>query len=690
MICFPDMNRETFSYEQVEETIKELNHPKTNTYLRNPDSERPIFNAAVEQAVKKRQELLKRIGGEQEAAVSPVRSEEAPVLSEIQDVQVNESDFVADQLDSKETGVEGDEKKQENKDVDGELDILLVEVEQNLVSDDILDSSFVAQLSTTILTEDESGQLNREKLEKMQAFIEKNVTQALESRTELRGRQEKNRELLQALQERIKKAKRKPEWREMMLAQKLRAEIAGATSTEQLLYDDNPDAFFALHLQDLLAEARELRNGGRLVETTYVKEKAAQLQEYLQQGRVVILHGETGTGKTELAKLIGRRYAGQEPLLVRGYPTMTGEELFGSTVLTAAETDQGTATVSEFSLGPVYEAMRDGRVLILDEVNYINPGLMAKLNDMMTRVAGDRVLVQEDSGMEVTVKEGFGIILTGNIDMSGSKRYEMGRSGFDVAMRDRLTFMEYDYLPQATEGGYSEVETEQKQTFEILLASVINDEGSAILPAEAIEQIWRLAQLSAVTQKMFAGKMTAETGYGFTVNGGSQMIRPKSLLSNRGGIEILRAWQEGLVSSTPRELDFYIYQQLVEKAENAVDRAYFYQLAQTFGFFKSEGWNQRPEYDAKKNVGFQIGEVPQNMVNGNNFISQEEIITALYGDAPERTEWPSEVEINEDEQGEKMSAEILLALEGLEKEIDESKAILAQAEPMLNTYCVRE
>jgi len=87
------------------------------------------------------------------------------------------------------------------------------------------------------------------------------------------------------------------------------------------------------------------------------------------------------------------------------------------------------------------------------------------------------------------------------------------------------------------------------------------------------------------------------------------------------------------------ELDHYIAQDLFRRAKDPNDRAYFYQMGQFMGFFQSSGWPQDPDYSSKAVQRFAI-ESPRNEAVSPDIVPAREVIEALYGVIPSRTEWP--------------------------------------------------
>lgn len=70
---------------------------------------------------------------------------------------------------------------------------------------------------------------------------------------------------------------------------------------------DTPEGYLYIYGRRLNNMKNCLDNGGRIVETPYVQSKINGIIRELENGRPVFIHGELGSGKTELAKHIARK-----------------------------------------------------------------------------------------------------------------------------------------------------------------------------------------------------------------------------------------------------------------------------------------------------------------------------------------------------------------------------------------------
>lgn len=315
-----------------------------------------------------------------------------------------------------------------------------------------------------------------------------------------------------------------------------------------------------------------------------------------------------------------------------------------SGLLAQLESEYAKGTITDFYMGPVYKAMEEGRPVILDEVNAIPHEILISLNHLLTRKPGDRITIQQDSGKEITVQEGFGFILTGNLNTGGHDNY-IGRQDLDPAFLSRLYKMEHQYLPQATEGRLEEAHIKNEsgygnELFEIIMARVMDKHGNMEIPKGEIRKLWNLAKAARSTQDVFAG---INTNSAFYLTQGSQSFPyrlKEGVLSIRGIDKIITAWQSDGMS---KEIDYYIYKEFIGSVSNVQDRAFLYQVFHDqFDFFTSNGWNQSPDYGQNgKVVQFSVP-VPENKAPAMEFMGPRDTVDVLFGadDIPERTEFP--------------------------------------------------
>lgn len=442
---------------------------------------------------------------------------------------------------------------------------------------------------------------------------------------------------------------------------------------EQVPYRD-PDAFHAICTEILRRYVTDLQ-GGRLVVTPYVQKNFDAIMGCLARQEVPFVWGDTGSGKTELARLAAFKHSGKPPLVLRCYEGMDSSEIFGYLGLSAEgvgklgqlpdEIDAAVAeweathidtttelrdaavrqiteaalrrqsvTVSEYVLGAAYIAAKEGRVLISDEVNFMPPPLFAKFNDVLTKRVGEYLDIQEDGATPIKIENGYGIILTGNVNVGTSSKYK-NRKEFDPAQLDRVTPIQHDYPPQAVSGSLYQIErADEKELYAIVVSSLLDDDGNLYAPVRSLEKLWSLAQYARVTQLAFANRIGKQSAFAFKSGGVSVQIETNVLVSPRGLSRLLEEWRaEGF----RYELDHYVFKHLISRAFKNEDRDYLYQLGQMFGFFRSDGWFSE---SSDETSGAQELSLPKNRAPQREFVYCRDVVRAVFGSAPVREIWP--------------------------------------------------
>lgn len=489
------------------------------------------------------------------------------------------------------------------------------------------------------------------------------------------------------------------------ILEKVRKRLDELNREQKELLISNPEAYFGIHLKQLKEYKEDLQKG-KIVETEYVKEQIGDILIHLRANKPVFLYGHLGTGKTELAMHVAQKYIGKEALIISGSKHTTLAELYGHQVLEidkinkeeldgfiqevevkfnewvdtnskSSEEEKNRAhdrilqthlaqlkggTISDFFLGPIYRAMAEGRPIIIDEINTIPHEVLVSLNHILTRQVGDKINIQQDTGRSVEVQEGYGVIMTGNLNQ-GQEKY-IDRQDMDPAFLSRLYKIEYDYLPQKTEGTLEDEAGEGNELFHLVLARMMDNKGNIEAPSGAIRKLWNLAKVARITQDVFAGREISKAYY-FQEAGGraARYLLKEAVLSIRAMENILDEWQK---DSFKYELDYYIWKEFISQSTVASDRAYLYQLFKDrFNFFQGKGWDQDPVYGSGGVVNAFDIQPPQNPPSKKEFFSPRNTVQFAYGNAPERVQYPELRQISEEEQGRVENLEILEEAEGV-------------------------
>jgi cobaltochelatase CobS len=159
-------------------------------------------------------------------------------------------------------------------------------------------------------------------------------------------------------------------------------------------------------------------------------------------GDGLLLTGPTGAGKTSLILQVAARlnWPVQE---VTCHGRMALDDLVGQFMLIQGET--------RFVHGPLATAARDGHLLVLNEMDLMDPSELAGLNDI---VEGAPLVIAANGGELIRPHAKFRLLATGNSAGGGdaSGLYQ-GVLRQNLALLDRFRVVHLDYPDAATETG---------------------------------------------------------------------------------------------------------------------------------------------------------------------------------------------------------------------------------------------
>jgi len=362
------------------------------------------------------------------------------------------------------------------------------------------------------------------------------------------------------------------------------------------------EIYYEAKRRRLLEYRRQLLNSG-FVETPSIRDEVMRIVSHSQLGIPVLLRGHLGTGKTEIALNVARKYFGYEPEFISGSEEATKYDIYGRTQIgVRPEKDRirefehhmreymkwnpdapkeelkevekqyyqaivvKGLTTSFFHYGPLVRAMREGKPVIIDEMDGIPHSIIMRLNHVLTRRAGDMVRVQENGGDDITVKKGFTVLATGNIKSARYKREEL-----DAAFLSRWWSSDINYPPQ-------------QETYEILVASLLDKRGNLqIKNSDDLDDLKRLTEAAAEIQRIFAGEQVDYFGEGADAAREIPASLKKSVLSLRHLWNIVRPWK---ARNFDKPLENYVLNEFI-KPSVVEDQVYLVQLFCRFRFFKT-------------------------------------------------------------------------------------------------------
>ena len=443
----------------------------------------------------------------------------------------------------------------------------------------------------------------------------------------------------------------------------------------------DPDIFYKAHEEELLADTAGERSG-RLIDVPYLKRTRAQIADSLGSGIPVYLVGHLGSGKTQLAMEAAEDFAKDKmltdqlllqlkafreqkpaaanpeeykafkeiyqkvkravdrqsvhPYFIAGSHNLTAEEMFSEKTLSLETGANGVfGTVVKRIDKEVLKALKEGKPVIIDELNTIAMPNLIALNDILQHHAGQEAYI---TGVgTVKIADGFCLIGTGNLS-TASVSYE-GTNVLNPAFQSRFTTLAYNYVPQSTEGTLAQQkEPEKNELFHMMIVHLCSADGSLALPQPevSLDGLWRLAQLARMSQNIFEGRsVTAEQD-------GSVPVLYESVLSIRNLFHVIDLWNLG----EEMDLSMALWNGFLVSVTNADDRNLLLSLAVRYGFFREQdGWSVASK---NKGEGAQDFEDIRRMPYVHDTLplvdlSREDVVRLLYGPGPARKELPEKL-----------------------------------------------
>jgi MoxR-like ATPase len=291
----------------------------------------------------------------------------------------------------------------------------------------------------------------------------------------------------------------------------------------------------------------------------------------------------------------------------------------------------------------ILRAAKEGRPVIVDELNTIAMQNLIGLNDLLQRQAGETAYI---TGVgPVFIKPGFAFIGTGNLS-SNMVNYE-GTNELNPAFKSRFITIEYNYLPQSIKGTLMKQESPEKnELFEVVLSYIADQKGSVHLPDidRNIDELFRLCQLSKLTQNVFIGKWKDNfSGEEEIDQSMGDLELKEAVLSIRNIIHVLDAWNLG----EEKDLTKALWDGFISSITNPDDQNYILSQAVRYGFFKKQdGWQIKDRAVGDAGVTYnEIRQTPYKYYRGETeTYSDLDIIHILYGMGPREQNLPKSIE----------------------------------------------
>ncbi len=287
----------------------------------------------------------------------------------------------------------------------------------------------------------------------------------------------------------------------------------------------------------------------------------------------------------------------------------------------------------------ILTAVKEGRPVIVDELNTIAMQNLIGLNDILQRHAGSTAYI---TGVgPVMIKPGFGFIGTGNLSTE-MVNYE-GTNELNPAFKSRFVTIEYNYVPQSITGSLEDQELREKnQLFRVILTGLADQNGNIHIPdsKRTLEELFRFSQLCRVTQNVFMGKWK-DNGLESDSSREELELR-EAVLSVRNILHIMDNWNQG----EDKDLSKALWDGFISSITYADDQNYILSQAVRFGFFPaSQGWNVETKAMGEGTTIYEeIRTRPYKYIRPEiETLSYLDMVHLIFGKGPERKKIPEEL-----------------------------------------------
>jgi len=253
----------------------------------------------------------------------------------------------------------------------------------------------------------------------------------------------------------------------------------------------------------------------------------------LIQGAPLGLFGETGTGKSQLAKYICVRYLGKEPFEFDVTEQIKESQILGSGSLEGGET--------KFKYSPFVMAMKNGIPRIVNELDAAPPEFNTIFNELMQKREGD-TWIHPKTGEKIEVHGP--LIITANLKSERYSRYKFDSSAFRrlIGGAGAREIHYLDINKKDERGGYIAPETLK------ILGSVLADRHGNIEWDEAeapqkIEELKRFVSACRKIQEDFT--LSIREGGEETLARTDRLAFRELVITLKDQIEIMKAWKAG-------------------------------------------------------------------------------------------------------------------------------------------------
>ncbi len=292
-----------------------------------------------------------------------------------------------------------------------------------------------------------------------------------------------------------------------------------------------------------------------------------------------------------------------------------------------------------YMMGAMYQAMMEGRPLIIDEANAISPDVLIAFNDLMTRKIGESISTRTDE-KKIKIKDGYCVIWTGNT----GERFKQARfQDIDPAALSRIVPIKFEYLPQSREVNNmdqllgrleldklsdmafsseeeafkymkdSKKQAQADQIFQVMLVKLLNKRlGTELLVKEndrysVFKDIYKLSVGARLIMDLFEGKVDNDKFPKFPnldklIGSNDATVLMKKLKKSN---LTLRELMDNIIGGyldegCSMDIEYYLFKFVQKYDAHSDEQAILYAILQKAGFFGTD--DKWPDYQTCRDL----------------------------------------------------------------------------------------
>jgi len=311
----------------------------------------------------------------------------------------------------------------------------------------------------------------------------------------------------------------------------------------------------------------------------YDPSQATDVDKLYQELQPEIFSGSEEASVYDMIGKLKLKTTGNKPAVIQKRLTEVKKALEGTAYsipdneLTKVLLGKSDVVETIFTYGPAGRALKEGKPLIIDEINRIPPEVNARLNFYLTQPVGREVRVQENSEDQYPIKPGFVFLSTGNL----GREYNVKK--LELSFKSRWLMRQSNY-------------PELEETYDLVTAALVRKDRPRLPEKFPVDQYEKLADLTVATreiQEIFSGQAVGHRFMSMINRADPEKTAlERSVISTRDLMrKVIGTWKDRNFSQS---LDEVVAEQILSaEVENKDEQKFMTEIFMRRGFF--EGWS---------------------------------------------------------------------------------------------------